>query len=92
MKNIRLILTASLFVATTAAATVNAAEARLRHVVAYNDYVVSAGVCGVPMPRATYIYPVPNWEPFFRRRVYRNGPILICEPSLRTTDVLSVRY
>jgi len=28
----------------------------------------------------------------FRRHVYRYGPILICEPELQATHVISVRY
>ncbi|WOH53640.1 hypothetical protein [Bradyrhizobium sp. sBnM-33] len=91
MKNIKLILTSSLVVAATAVATMNSAEARrIRHF--SNEYVVSAGVCGAPTSGATYIYPAPNWEPFFQRHVYRYGPILICEPTFQTTKILSVRY
>lgn len=92
MKSIKLILTASLVVGTTAVAMNSAEARRIRHVVTYNDYVVSGGACSVPAPRPTYIYPAANWEPFFRRHVYRYGPILICEPSFQTTNLVSVRY
>ncbi|KRR14063.1 hypothetical protein [Bradyrhizobium valentinum] len=91
MKSIKPILTASLVLGMTAIAAAGPAEARhLRH--AGTAYALSAGACSDPGPRPTYIYPTPNWEPFFRRRVYRYGPILICEPVLQATRVLSVRY
>jgi len=91
MKSIKSILTASLILGTTAIAATGSAEARhLRH--AGGAYAVTAGACSDPGPRPTYIYPAPNWEPFFRRHVYRYGPILICEPVLQATHVISVRY
>jgi hypothetical protein len=91
MKRIKLILTASLILGATAIAATGSAEARhLRH--AGGPYALSAAACSEPGPRSTYIYPAPNWEPFFRRHVYRYGPILICEPVLQTTTVISVRY
>jgi hypothetical protein len=87
MKHIKTILTASLILGTAAMAGTGSAEARhLRH------YAVAPGACTEPGPRPTYIYPAPNWEPFFRRHVYRYGPILVCEPVLQATDVISVRY
>jgi hypothetical protein len=93
MKLPNLIVTASLVIGTTAVATMNSAEARrYRHSVAYNDYVGSEGTCSAPPPRPTYVYPAANWEPFFRRHLYRYGPILICEPALQPTNVISVRY
>jgi hypothetical protein len=89
----KLVITASLVIGTTAIATMNVAEAgRYRHSVAYSDYVVSEGVCSAPPPRPTYIYPSADWGPFFRRHLYRYGPILICEPSVQPTHVISVRY
>ena len=91
MKHIKLILTVSLILGTTAIAATSAAEARhQRHAV--SAYVVNPAACSEPGPRPLNIYPAPNWEPFFRRHVYRYGPILICEPVLQTTDVISVRY
>ena len=91
MKRIKPILTASLILGATAIAATGSAEARhLRH--AGGAYAVNAGTCSEPGPRPTYIYPAPNWEPFFRRHVYRYGPILICDPLLQATNVISVRY
>jgi hypothetical protein len=91
MKHIKPILTASLILGTTAIAATSSAEARhRRHAV--GAYEVNAAACSEPGPRPLNIYPAPNWEPFFRRHVYRYGPILICEPVLQTTPVISVRY
>ena len=92
MKRIKPILTASLILGATAIAATGSAEARhLRHA-GGGAYAVNAGACSDPAARLTYIYPAPNWEPFFRRHVYRYGPILICDPALQTTNVISVRY
>jgi hypothetical protein len=79
---------------TTAAVTMGPAEARrYRHAGVYNDYVVSDASCSIVPPSPTlYIYPAANWEPFFRRHVYRYGPILACAPSIQTTNLVSVRY
>ena len=72
-------------------ATTNVAEARhYRHV--SSDYVTSEASCAPPPPPAMNIYPSANWEPFFRRHVYRYGPSLVCDPSIATTNVISVRY
>jgi len=69
-------------------ATTSMAEARhYRHVEVSSDYV-----CAPPSAPRMYIYPAANWEPFFRRHVYRYGPIMICEASAKTTNVISVRY
>jgi hypothetical protein len=93
MQNLKLILTVSVVLGTTAVAAMNSAEARrYRHVGVYNDYVVSDASCSIVPPPALYIYPSANWEPFFRRHVYRYGPILTCAPSIETTNVVSVRY
>lgn len=90
MKRIKPTLTASLILGATAIAATGSAEARhLRHA---GVYAVHADACREPGPRPTAIYPAPNWEPFFRRHVYRYGPILICEPVLQATNVISVRY
>ena len=91
MKRIKPILTASLILAAAAIAATGSAEARhLRH--AGGAYVVSADTCSEPTARLTHIYPAPNWELFFRRHVYRYGPILMCDPALQVTNVISVRY
>ena len=93
MQNLRLILTVSAVLGTTAIATMSSAEARrYRHVGVYNDYVVSDATCSIVPAPAHYIYPAANWEPFFRRHVYRYGPILTCAPSIETTSAVSVRY
>jgi hypothetical protein len=66
----------------------SAAEARhYREVEAYAAYA-----CGPVPPSPTFIYPEANWEPFFRRHVYRYGPVLACVASATTTNVISVRY
>lgn len=90
MKRTKPILTAALILGTAAIVATGPAEARhLRHA---GVYAVTAGACSEPGPRPLAIYPAPNWEPFFRRHVYRYGPILICEPVLQATNVISVRY
>ena len=90
MKRIKPILTASLILGATAIAASGSAEARhLRHAGAV---YVNAAACSEPGPRPINIYPAPNWEPFFRRHVYRYGPILICDPLVQATNVISVRY
>jgi hypothetical protein len=91
MQSLKLILTVSVVLGTTAVAAMNSAEARrYRHVGLYNDYVASD--CSIVPPLALYIYPSANWELFFRRHVYRYGPILTCAPSIERTNVVSVRY
>jgi hypothetical protein len=94
MQNLKLILTASVVLGMTAVATMNSAEARrYRHVVVDNNYLVSEPSCSiVPLSLTAYIFPAANWEPFFRRHVYRYGPILTCAPSIETTNAVSVRY
>jgi hypothetical protein len=89
----RQVLKAAALLVMGAVATMNCAEARhYRHVGLYDHYPVSDASCTPPAPSATYIYPAPNWEPFFHRHVYRYGPILLCAPSIKTTTVISVRY
>lgn len=74
-------------------ATINVAEARhYRNVAVSSDYMMSEANCAPPPPPATYIYPAPNWGPFFHRHVYRYGPILVCDPSIAPTNIISVRY
>jgi hypothetical protein len=73
--------------------TVNCAEARhYRHVAVSSDYVLSAASCVPPPPPPSYIFPASNWEPFFRRHFYRYGPIVVCDPSAVTTNLISARY
>jgi hypothetical protein len=93
MQNSKVVLSVLVVLGTIAAVTMNPAEARrYRHVVVDNDYVVSDATCSIPPPTALYIYPTANWEPFFRRHVYRYGPILACAPSIETSNLVSVRY
>jgi hypothetical protein len=90
MRTLKLFLTASMVLGTTAAATMNSAEAgRYRHVA----YVPSEAVCPIAPPPFLYIYPAAYWEPFFRRHVYRYGPIYsLCAGVIPTTNLVSVRY
>jgi hypothetical protein len=102
MQNLKSILTISVVLATAAAASITSAEARPYRYVA-GDYAVSDGSCATPIAPNTFlwsnwfyspvyhIYPAADWEPFFRRHVYRYGPI-VCAPSIATTNVVSVRY
>ena len=93
MRNLKLVLMASVVLGTTAIATMNSAEARhYRRAGMYNDYAVSNPSCGILLPTAQFIYPAADWEPFFRHRLYRYGPILTCMPSIETVSVISVRY
>jgi hypothetical protein len=94
MQRMKIILAVSVVFGTTAVATMNSAEARrYRHVSVYTDNVVSEASCSIVPPPALYIYPAANWEPFFRRHVYRYGPILMCAPPTgTTTNLVSVRY
>jgi hypothetical protein len=91
MQRFRVILSAAA-VCAIAMSVVDSAQARtLRY--AYSEHPVSNALCGSPYPPAgLYIYPTANWEPFFRRHVYRFGPLVSCAPVLETTRVLSVRY
>jgi hypothetical protein len=91
MQLFRVILSAAA-VCAVAMSVVNSAEARaVRY--AYAEHPVSSALCG-PLypPSGLYIYPAANWEPFFRRHVYRFGPLVSCAPLHETTRVLSVRY
>jgi hypothetical protein len=66
-------------------------SAEARHL--RRDYAATGYLCGpVPPPVSLYIFPAPNWEPFFRRHLDRHGPILACEARAETTSVISVRY
>jgi hypothetical protein len=81
MPKLKVALSAAAVLAAVVLATTNLAKAQ--------DYVRSASDCGLPPPTEIYIYPSANWQPFFRRHVYRYGPILVCSPS---NAVISVRY
>jgi hypothetical protein len=66
-----------------------AAEARhLRYI----DYQPTYACGEIPPPARLHIYPSANWEPFFRRHVYRFGPIVACERTTAPEAVISVRY
>ena len=88
MKKLRLTLAAVAVVCAGVVATTNIAVAQ---------YVLSASDC-VPPPQPYWQwwrsnYPnnfVPNWEPFFRRHVYRYGP-LACS-AIATSSVISSKY
>ena len=90
MRTLKLCLSTLLVLGTSAAATLNSAEARhYRHPA---ESVPVEAICSLPPP-ALYIYPAPNWEPFFRRHVYRYGPVYtLCPGAVETTNVISVRY
>jgi len=102
MQNLNSILTISVVLATAAAASIGSAEARPYRYVA-GDYAASDAGCATPIAPNTYlwanwfyspvyhIYPAADWEPFFRRHVYRYGPI-VCASSIATANVISVRY
>ncbi len=103
MRNLKAILMMSVVLGTSAVTTMNSAQARhYRH--ASSDYVASDTGCVTPpahlifypwpnfYPTVSYIYPAANWEPFFRRHVYRYGPIVCAQPIEMTTHVISVRY
>jgi hypothetical protein len=80
-----------IFVALVVGAIATSNSAQARHY-RYAE-LEPAYACGpIPSPSTFYIYPAANWEPFFRRHVYRYGPILACAPSTGTTGAISVRY
>ena len=102
MQNLNSILIILVVLATAAAASMSSAEARHYRYVA-GDYAANDAGCITPLAPSTYlwanwfyspvyhIYPAADWEPFFRRHVYRYGPI-VCAPSIATTQVILVRY
>jgi hypothetical protein len=90
---LKLILTILVALGTTAAAMNSAEARRYRQVDAYASYAVSDTGCSYLPPSFLYIYPTANWEPFFRRHVYRYGPLYTgCTASAQTTNLVSVRY
>jgi hypothetical protein len=102
MQNLKSILIISVVLATTVTASLNSAEARPYRQLT-DDYAVSDAGCATPIAPNTFlwanwfyspvyhIYPVADWEPFFRRHVYRYGPI-VCAPQIAATNAISVRY
>jgi hypothetical protein len=90
MQSLKLVLAAVGIVGAGIVATTNLAGAQ--------DYVLTAPDCvppPAPLPRWYYRYYlnylVPNWEPFFRRHVYKYGPIVVC-PAIATPPVISSKY
>ena len=102
MQNLKSIVIIATVLATIAAASLSSAEARPYRYAA-GDYAVSDAGCATPIAPNTFlwanwfyspvyhIYPAADWEPFFRRHVYRYGPI-VCAPLVATTNAISVRY
>jgi hypothetical protein len=90
MQRSKYLLAAAAVVGAGVIATPNFAEAR--------DYVMAASECVPPPPppwrwynnylRADF---VPDWEPFFRRHVYRYGPVLVCS-AIATRPVIYSKY
>jgi hypothetical protein len=90
MQSLKLLLAAAGVAGAGIVATTNLAGAQ--------DYVLTAPDCvppPPPLPRWYYIYYpnyfVPNWEPFFRRHVYRYGPIVVCS-AIAAPRKISSRY
>jgi hypothetical protein len=90
MQSLKRVLAAVGIVGAGIVATTNLAGAQ--------DYVLAAPDCvppPAPLPRWYYRYYlnylVPNWEPFFRRRVYKYGPIVVCS-AIATPPVISSKY
>lgn len=55
------------------------------------------GVCAIVSDYSPSIYPAPNWDPFFRRHLYRYGPVPTCLPVAGSVppapqSIISVRY
>jgi hypothetical protein len=85
----------------TAAAVVCAGMIAATNMAAAQDYVSTAQDC-VPAPAPSSPpwrwydthYPnyfVADWGPFFRRHVYRYGPIVVCSATA-TRSVISSKY
>jgi hypothetical protein len=88
----RMMLTAAA-VGALALATLTSAEAGHRRVHAYPGYAVNEASCIPVAPSFINIYPAADWEPFFRHRFYRYGPIYAgCEAAVDRTNLVSVRY
>ena len=85
------------FIAVTAATLViGPAQARHHQVIAADVVPEQAGLCTVVTMDAPYIYPAPNWEPFFRYHLYRYALVPACAPTAGWVappqPVISVRY
>jgi hypothetical protein len=73
------------------------AQARHYRTAAVDVATEAAGLCSLASSYPPYIYPAPNWEPFFRRHVYRYGPVPTCLPiegsvASVSQPPISVRY
>jgi hypothetical protein len=88
-------LTASVAVA-AATIVVGPAQARRGQIVAADVVSEQPGLCTVVTVEPPYIYPAPNWEPFFRRHLYRYALVPTCVPIIGSVapsrSVISVRY
>ena len=51
---------------------------------------IPAVECTPPPPPLWYHYPYANWEPFFRRHMYRYGPILTCSHLVAPRPFISI--
>jgi hypothetical protein len=66
---------------------------RPAQVVAANGILEQPGLCTVVAADPPYIYPAANWEPFFRRHLYRYALVPTCVPIIVPAQpVVSVRY
>jgi hypothetical protein len=102
MQNLKSILIISAVLATIAAASIGSTAARPYQQLV-SDYAVSDTGCATPIAPNTFlwanwfyspvyhVYPAADWGPFFRRHVYRYGPI-VCTSPIATPNVISVRY
>ena len=87
---------ALLLSAAIAALGLDASAAQARHYRSVTVLEDVAPVCTVAGKVPPYIYPAPNWGPFFRHHYYRYGPtptcILSAAPVVVSQPVISVRY
>jgi hypothetical protein len=92
MQSVKLVLAAAGVACAGIVATTNLAGAQ--------DYILTASECVAPPPPPLLLrwyityYPnyfVPNWDPFFRRHVYRYGPIVVCS-AIATPPIISSKY
>ena len=88
MHRIKNLLAAAAIFGAGISGSTNLAEAR--------DYVLAVPACVAPAAWRWYYtyrpnYFVADWEPFFRHRYYRYGPILNCS-AMAGPPVLSSRY
>ena len=92
MQSVKLVLVAAGVACAGIIATTNLAGAQ--------DYILTASECVPPPPPPLLLrwyityYPnyfVANWNPFFRRHVYRYGPIVVCS-AIATPPIISSKY